>query len=70
MLLEGGFGSFEKESVYAFIQVLACHIVVNYSEAWDVNCAAISASFHIVGDFCELALLLDDLDRSLSRTTL
>ena len=35
MLLKGCLGSFEEEGVYTFVEVLACHIVVNNAEAGD-----------------------------------
>ena len=61
MLFEGGFGSFEKESVYTFIEVLACHIVVNYSESVYEDGSPIFG-IDMVLDLGQLALLLDDFN--------
>lgn len=70
MLLEGSFGALLKQSIYALVQVLTGHIVVNYAEARNVNCTVISTALHIVGDLGELALLFHDLDRLLPGTAL
>ena len=70
MLLEGSLWFLFEQSIYAFVEVLRRHIVVNYADARDVNCTTISASFHIIGNFGKLALLLHDLDRLLSRSAL
>ena len=61
MLLKGCLGSFEEEGVYTFVEVLACHIVVNNAEPGDEYGSSIFW-IDVVFDLGELTFLLNDFD--------
>ena len=62
MLLECSLGSFLQQSIHTLVQVLARHVVVNDTESRDEYGSFVVDTVDLVGDFHELALLLDQLD--------
>jgi hypothetical protein len=62
VLLECSLGSFLEESINAFVQVLARHVVVNDAEPRDEYGSFVVDAIDLIGDLHELALLLDQLD--------
>ena len=61
MLLEGGLRSFEEEGVHALIEVLTCHVVVDYAKSMHKYGSAVIL-VDIILDLGQLALLLDDFN--------
>ena len=61
MLLESGLGSFEEKGVYAFVEILARHIVVYDAEPVDEYGSTIFG-IDMVFDLGKLTLLFDDFD--------
>lgn len=68
VLLESSLRSLLEQDVDADVQIVRRHVVVNDSEALDVNGALVAT--HVVGDLGELTLLLDHLDRLAAGATL
>ena len=68
MLLEGSLGFFLKEGVDALVQIITCHIVVDYAKSIKENSMFVAVN-DIIGDFGKLTFLLDNFDRLAARST-
>lgn len=70
VLLKRCLGSFLEQGVHTLVQVIARHVVVDYTKTLDVHSALVVSRLDVVVDLGELALLLDYFDSFATAPTL
>lgn len=68
MLLEGSLGFFLKEGVDALVQIITCHVVVDYAKSIEEYSTFVAVN-DIIGDLGKLTFLLDNFDWLSARST-